>query len=108
MLFGTLAGSGFRMIGMQDGSVLCEKTRYLDLHDDGLASLVLLLGTSLLHLDLSLCAIIRELLLQQALDFTFGVKFTHPTLLGVHLLNTLVLGKLFINFILNSSSILRS
>ena len=82
------------MIGMQDGSVLPEETLLLDLHDDGLASLVLLLGTSLVHLDLSLCAIDRELLLPQALDFTFVVKFTHSALLGVHLLKALILGKL--------------
>ena len=82
------------MIGLQDGSVLSEETLLLQLHDDRLASLVLLLGTSLLELDLSLCAIDYELLLPQSLDFTFVIKFTHPTLLGIHLLKAFVLGKL--------------
>ena len=91
---GAISGSGFRMIGMQDGSVLSKETLLLDIYDDGLASLVLLLGTSLVHLDLSLCAIDRELLLPQALDFTFVVKFTHSALLGIHLLKALILGKL--------------
>ena len=79
---------------MQDCSVLFEKTLLLQLHDDRLASLVLFLCTSLLELDLSLCAIDYEFLLPQALDFTFVIKFTHSTLLSIHLLKAFILGKL--------------
>jgi hypothetical protein len=88
------------MIGMQDGSVLSEKTLLLYFYDDSLASLVLFLGTSLVELHLSLCAIDCELFLPQSLDFTFVIKFTHSTLLSIHLLKAFILGKLLHQFYL--------
>jgi hypothetical protein len=74
--------------------VLPEKALLLQLYDGGFASVVLLLDASLLELHLPLSTIDSELLLPEALDLTFVLKFAHSALLCIHLLEALVLSKL--------------
>jgi|LauGreDrversion4_2_1035121.scaffolds.fasta_scaffold224841_2 hypothetical protein len=95
---GAIVSSGLRVILLQDMSVLAEESLALHLDNDGLASLVLLLGTSLLELHLSLCPVDGELFLPQALYLSFVFLFAHPSLLSVHLFEALIFGKLLRQF----------
>jgi len=84
----------------KDGTVLSDEALLLAFHDGGLASLVFFLDALLLNLELSLSAIDGELLLPKSFDLAFVFKLTHPSLLSVHLLKTLILGELGHEFVL--------
>lgn len=96
----SIVSSGLRVILLQDVSVLADKPLLLHLDDNCLASLVLLLGTSLIHFHLSLSPVDGKLLLPETLDLAFVLLLAHSALLSVHLLETLVLGKLLRELVL--------
>lgn len=75
-------------------SMLADESLAFHLDDNGLASLILFLGTSLLELHLSLGPVDGELFLPQALDLSFMFLFAHPSLLCVHLFKALILSEL--------------
>jgi hypothetical protein len=64
-------------------------------------ALVLLFGlllSTLLPFLFSLCAIYGKFLLPELLDITFMLQLSHASLLGIHLLKTLILGELLSHF----------
>lgn len=75
-------------------SMLAEESLAFHLDNNGLASLILFLGTSLLEFHLSLSPVYGELFLPQALDLSFMFLLAHPSLLGVHLFKAFILSEL--------------
>ena len=64
-------------------------------------SLVLFFGlllSTLLPFLFSLCAIYGKFLLPELLDITFMLQLPHASLLGIHLLKTLILGEFLSHF----------
>jgi len=85
---------------LEDHLMLGQESLLLQLHNGHLSELLVLLGNSLLFLDFTLGVVDHKSVLPEALDFAFVFQLTHASLLGVHLLETLVLGKLLHQFLL--------
>jgi len=92
---------------LQDLSVLSKQALFLLLHDSRLSALILLLLTHLLEFELPLGPVDGQLLLPESLDLALVLLLPHASLLGVHLLQTLVVSKLLhqllFEFVLHSA-----
>ena len=88
------------MVLLEDHLMLSQESLLLQLHNGHLSEFLVLLGNSLLLLDFTLGVVDHESVLPEALDFAFVFQLAHASLLGVHLLETLVLGKLLHQFLL--------
>jgi len=85
---------------LQDISVLGQESLLLQLYNGHLSELLVLLGNSFLFLDLTLSTVDYESVLPETLDLAFVFQLAHASFLGVHLLETFILGKLLHQFVL--------
>ena len=88
-------GVSLRVVLLEDGSVLGEKTLLFFRNNLALAHFLLFLELLIAHLGLALSLVDKEFFLPQALDFALVFQFAHSTFLGIHLLQTLILRELF-------------
>jgi hypothetical protein len=85
---------------LQDMSMLGQESLLLQLYNRHLSELLVLLGNSILLLDFTLSSVDGESVLPETLDLTFVILLAHASFLGVHLLETFILGKLLHKFVL--------
>ena len=91
---GVVHGRGLRVVLLEDFSMLSQQSLFLHLNNRHLSELFLLLSHTLLLLNFTLSSVDLESVLPETLDLTLVFKLTHTSLLGVHLLETLILSKL--------------
>lgn len=85
---------------LQDSGMLGQESLLLQLYNGHLSELLVLFGNSFLFLDLTLSTVNSESVLPETLDLALVFQLTHAPLLGVHLLETFILGKLLHQFVL--------
>lgn len=82
------------MVLLQDSSVFSQEPLLLDFDDGFLTFLLLSLKLLLSKLSLTLLLVNSKFLLPEAFDLSLVFQFAHAASLGIHLLQTVILGKL--------------
>merc|ERR1712195_75614 len=102
----SIHSGSFGVMLSQNSSVLSQKSLLLEVDDGHLSEFLVLLGGAILFLDSALGLINGESILPETFDFSLVVLLAHASFLSVHLLETLILGELLhelvLEFILKS------
>merc|ERR1712151_1403555 len=105
-LLESILRSCFRVVQLKDCSVFGKQSLLLLLDNIGLSDLLLSLSFLFCLFGLSLLLVDDKLILPQLLHLSLVFLLAHPSSLGVHLLETLILGELLhqlsLEFVLHS------